>query len=437
MRREGIVERTTFTGLVAFAIGLLQFGSGFSWGRVSIGSLSLLPYLLVLVPAVPIVASTRVLLDLQPLLRSTAAFVGAFALSYLVGGGGLAEVVKLATFMLTLVTVALLVKTRRDFALGALGLILGVALLANRGLAEVEGNVRLGVGVNPFEGIASKNLYSMYALPAVFMASALVLGGHVKGWRRWGAMALGAAIALALLGSANRSGWAGLLVVPPLLAGSRKNIRLALFVVVVGSAAYLGLQHFELMEVVEQRVELTRAGYSADDLRREMYLATVPIFLSNPLVGTLLPKLDFVLGEAIMGTPEMPIGPHSVLILLVAGGGLVVLVPFVFFGRSLWRLRLGGRVLSQAQYSAQWMLRRLILLWLVRGLFSDEVLYAPAFAVAAGLLVGLGRVELRESLFASGGAAASAGGARRWAGAPSGQGASAPTLGRRPAAVTS
>lgn len=395
-RAPAAADRVSASGWLAFSIGLLQLGSGFQEARLSIAGLALLPYLLLMLPVTPVVLARRGLFGLRVLAKTMAVFFGAFLLSYAAGEGDLGAVSKLGVFLVTMLTVALLVRSGGDFRAGSMGLILGVALLATRGLSGIEDGAIIGVGVNPFEGVASKNLYSMYALPAVFLASALAVKGQIKWWQRVAVAVLGAAVALALFGSANRSGWAGLVVLPVLFAGSRRNLRVAIFMTLLVGAAYIGLQRFGLMPVMEQRIELTRSGNAGDEVRQELYLATVPIFLSNPVFGTFLPELDYELSARILGSPDLPLGPHSVVILLVAGGGLFVLVPFLYFARSLWRLELAPRSAGGGQFSAQWLLRRLMFLWLVRGIFSDEVLYAPAFAIAAGLLVGLNLVEARR-----------------------------------------
>jgi hypothetical protein len=78
------------------------------------------------------------------------------------------------------------------------------------------------------------------------------------------------------------------------------------------------------------------------------------------------------------------IDTHNVFGYIVGGFGLITTTAFFALGYSLWR-----RHRAVPSESAHVLLRYLLILWVVRGSFSREVLYAPAFFIAFGVVFGL------------------------------------------------
>jgi hypothetical protein len=73
----------------------------------------------------------------------------------------------------------------------------------------------------------------------------------------------------------------------------------------------------------------------------------------------------------------------------VAGGsGLVGLLLMLWSGFELWRWRKRGQ--RGGADEAAWLIQGLIVLWVVRGQFTRDVLFSASFAVAFGLAIGLG-----------------------------------------------
>jgi len=70
----------------------------------------------------------------------------------------------------------------------------------------------------------------------------------------------------------------------------------------------------------------------------------------------------------------------------------------VWLALELWRGDAPARR-SPYQESALALTRIFVLLWLMRGMFSREILYSPNFAIALGVILALGR---EVGLWASG-----------------------------------
>ncbi|MCC6132327.1 MAG: O-antigen ligase family protein [Acidobacteria bacterium] len=377
----------TLRGRFLFLTGLGLAGSASETWRLVILGLRAHPYLFVLLPAAIIYGVRGIARRENEVWRNWLTFVIAFSVSHVVGPWDLGQVVKLTTFLATVAATAVLARTDQDVKAGMIGLFLGVALLAAKGFDDVAAEgARLGVGINPFGNMGNKNLLSMYTAPAVFGAGALLMTSRLRRVESVLLFGAGALMVAATFGSANRSGWLTMAVIPILLVRDvRRSWRLVPFLLISIVAVNTALRQFDLMPVVDQRLILSREGYSSDEVRGDIYIQGAKIFLESPLLGTFIPRLDGELGTRLLADGMASIGPHSVIVLLLAGGGLVVAMPFALTLRSMWMLSIKD---APASASWGWILRRLLILWVVRGLFSDEVLYAPAFAILMGLLVG-------------------------------------------------
>jgi O-antigen ligase len=267
-------------------------------------------------------------------------------------------------------------------------------------LSEVaQSGVVTAYGVNPLEEVAAKNAFSLYAIPAVFLALGIFILPKSRLWQRVVFALCSAVILVVVFGSANRSGWVTMIMVPLVLLVGRVKLRVIALTVVMSLVVWVAAERLHLTKVFVDRFALTQEGYSSDDLRMEIYWLGLLIFLENPVVGALPWNVNFELARRAF-VPFPQLGTHSIVVLMVAGFGLLGTIPFVLMATEY--LRVGG---VDARAGLKALVRRpsshlmagLAFLWLVRGLFTDEVLWAPCFAIGFGLVLSLALIERRAA----------------------------------------
>lgn len=378
----------SFGGVGLLLLGLLVLGSGFLAFRPMIAGMLVHPYLILLAVIAPWILLSRIYdFPLQPLVAMSAFFT-LFVISSF-DPESQSFVAKLAAGLLTVVVVALMVRSRADFVAGVLGVAVAVGVLGYRGVvAEEEGGSRVQVVER-----ANKNNYSLYALPAMLLA------GHVVMRYKSTPKVLKTILLLSVFGmltaifmSANRSGYLGCVVVGILIFWERRFRGLLLVGIVTFLLVYW-LRHFGSTAAFEERWQATQEGVESDRERWELFKAALQTGLSNPLLGVsqggLSVRLDQVLREHIGISGG---GAHNVIGAVVGGSGLLCFVALVYLGWSLWFWSVPGRLGQPppAEFlEARLLLRCMMVLWLVRGQFTDEILYAPGFCIGLGLAIGL------------------------------------------------
>jgi O-antigen ligase len=381
-------DSLTLSGVLLFLIGLAVVGSGFRAARPDIGGLLLQPYLVPVLLAMPYVLLSR-LPDLPArVLIGFGLFTLAFVMTSL-GPSSLAIMLKLVASILTIVTIALLVRSRADLIAGATGLLLAVAALALHGLEEPD---LTGVGVQAIE-VANKNSFSLYALPALLLAGYMVLRIKPKSKVLLAvSIVCSLAVLAAIFMSGNRSGYVGAVLVGLLLVRERKFAGFLLVGLVVTVIAYYLINHGST-EILERRVNQTIEGTSSDTLRINLLKACVQIGLANPIAGVSPGNLPDEIRHN-MGTgqvEEVIVGPHNVFGLIIGGNGLLCTGCLLLLAWSLWTwppaVGRGGSTLEFIE--ARKLLRYMLILWTVRGMFNDEILYNPGFCIGLGLAMGL------------------------------------------------
>ncbi|HEV2973123.1 MAG TPA: O-antigen ligase family protein [Pirellulales bacterium] len=381
-------DTLTLNGILLFFIGLTVVGSGFRAARPEIGGLLLQPYLVPILLAMPYILLSR----LQELPTRVLLGLGLFTLSFVMtslGPASLAIMLKLVVSVLTTATIALLVRSRADLIAGATGLLLAVAALALHGLEEPD---LAGLGVKAIE-VANKNSYSMYALPALLLAGYLVLRIKPKSKVLLTlSVVCSLAVLVAIFMSGNRSGYLGAVLVALLLVRERKIAGVLLVGMVVAAIAYYLINHGST-EILERRVNQTVEGNSSDTLRINLLKACVKIGLANPIAGVSPGNLpDEIRHNMATGhVEEVIVGPHNVFGLIIGGNGLLCTGCLLLLAWSLWTwppsARRGG---STSEFiEARKLLRYMLVLWAVRGMFNDEILYNPGFCIGLGLAMGM------------------------------------------------
>jgi len=366
--------------------GLALFGSSMRATRIEVGGFFAHPALMALVFFTPFLVAPRVGRLPRGVVGSIVAVVASVSLVTLLGGSfPLGFTFKLGASGFMILATAALVTSSRAFDAGRAGLLFGVAAMAVQAL--VLGESEIGTTeFNPLQSIGNKNGFSLFALPALLLGGARIL----EPGRAWYARSveIGACIAilLALMLTANRSGWVGAAIVALALATLQRGRRLQATVAlsVIGALTAWILSTYLSTSVIEQRVELTVGGYSSDDLRRDLFVGCLRLGLENPLFGVGPQNVPMELAKLLRLTTAF--GPHNAPAYLFALGGIAVVIPFAALAVHL--LLATSRFRERA--STHRTLQLLLVLWIVRSLFTDEILYSPSFGIAFGLLLGHG-----------------------------------------------
>jgi len=383
---KSVPEKLTVHGIVLLVIGLLMATSAFERFRIPVGALQVHLYLVLMAPFFLYMVATNIREFPGVPLAALLVFCGMYIISTLSGGGfAYGEVLKICASAATLVTAALMVRSESDFSAGVIGLSVAVGFLAFFNLETAD-----RLGRNLME-TGNKNAYSLYALPAMLLAGAVLVQ------KRHSTLLINGILAVCTFGplvvifmGANRSGWLGCALIALMLMILRGfNARGVVIVGVLGYATYFAITNFGTTSVFEFRVKQTLEGSTSDVNRKALVIAALKIGMDNPVVGVSPQQLPFELGR------EMESGeysaPHNVLGQLVGGSGLICTAALAFVAISLWRLKPPGRApqISDAFKAARSVLRMMLVLWAFRGMFTAEILYSPAFSMAIGLLIGL------------------------------------------------
>jgi hypothetical protein len=379
----------SLSGIMLFAISFLVVASGFTSMRPEIMGLSLHPYLIPVALAFPLVLVMRI--HLFPFRAMCALLVFTFMYSFSVLSAGsisMGEIFKTACSVVTVVTCALLVRRRGDFVAGALGLSIAVALLAWHGLQD-EGKM----GVEAVQG-ANKNSYSLFALPALLMAGYIALRMPTVPMIVKGLLAFCTLPALAaIFMSGNRSGYLGAVLVGVMLFRDRRGRGLIFVLAIAAAVAFLLIQ-FGRTAVLDQRIKQTMEGNKSDEHRRDILVACLQIGLENPVIGISPQMLPLEIGRRTSVKHQLGlIEAHNIFAHVFAGSGTICFVALLVMGWSMWswKPRGGGKIGGNEDplRDALRMLRMMIFLWIVRGMFTREILFSPAFNIGLGLSIGL------------------------------------------------
>ncbi|MCK6546321.1 O-antigen ligase family protein [Myxococcota bacterium] len=386
------VDRVTLSGwLLAFAAVLIAASASREM-RIAVGSLLIHPVNLALLP---LMLFLPVRLRQAPLafLGGIVLFTACFAISAMVEPGGLDPTVKMVASSLTVIVAVIAIRTEADLRAAGTALALAAFLIGARAFAT-EG-LRGLAGANPMEGIGNKNAYSIYALPGLLFAVHLVMLPNTSKRLKMILVPCIVGILFTLLSTANRSGWLGAIMIAGIfgLRAVRGSRNITIFVAVLALSGYVGSK-FGNIEMLEHRIRQTQYGQTADSMRRDLIVTSFEIFLESPLMGVSPQRLGLELGRRAP-MKARAYDSHNVFAGIIGGGGLLVLIPFVVLGLWLWRRPRAVSMLpaTSPPRDAHFLLRAMVAVLVVRGLFTAEVLYNPAAALGLGAVVGLCNVR--------------------------------------------
>jgi O-antigen ligase len=383
----------TINGIIAFLSGIAVFGSGFGSLRPTIGGLLLHPCMIPLLVSLPVTVYLRIGKFPPRILSGLAVFTAMYCISALGQTIALGEIAKSISAAVMIVGTALLIRTRTDFVAGTLGFTIAIGLLAFRTLQAPD----VGDVINPID-VANKNSFSIYALPAILLAGAVALQLPKLSWLIKGPLVLlGLVAAVSILTSGNRSGWLGVVVVGVLLVKDRK-MGGALLVLVLAAAASYWITNFGDTRVAEQRIKDTEKGRTSDNLRLWLFRTSFAIALENPLVGVSPQQLPFELGRRVTTSTRFNfVDPHNVFGHVVGGSGLICFAALLYTGWAMWKWPLPKTARKEPTGRMFWAsirtMHSMLILWMVRGMFTREILYNPGACIGLGLVIGWCMVE--------------------------------------------
>jgi O-antigen ligase len=378
----------SLSGYYLFVMGLLLMASAFDWLRADIGGLKLHPALVLVALALPFIVLSRLQLFPWKTLLGMAIFVGMYVFSSLGPGMEKGEVIKLIASVATIVVCALMIRRPGDLTAAVLGMSIGVALLAIRGILTVGDNP---LGVTAFEG--NKNVYSFFALPTILLACFIIVSqGRASLFTKYILFCCTTVSTLAIFMSGNRSGWLGCIVIAALLLKGRRAksaLFVAVFVAVVAGLIF-GMGR---TDVVTSKLQQMEKGKDRDFVRVDIFLTCIELGLTNPVAGVSPQELPILVGRRLQLQYKLDyIQAHNVIGQIIGGSGLICFAAFLYIGWSLIAIQ---PLLPEGSYDrarfveARSLVRMMLCIWLVRGLFSEEIIFSPGFSMGIGMAVGI------------------------------------------------
>lgn len=379
--------RSNLNAFMLFIVGFSLAGSGFSLLRINFLGLRVHTYLMVVGAFFPLLAVTRLHLIPSKVLFELTAFASLYFVTTIPGGVDYGEGIKIFAAVATIITMAMLVRSRNDFVAGVLGMCLAVGVLAVKGL---ESDIGATAGLEVMQE-TNRNAYSLYALPAILLGShVLIRGKHDSIIYK---VLIGGSIlvsCIVILLSLNRSGWLGIGLIIIMMLRARSLKAAVIFTVVGGLVGAILFTVFSTQSI-QNRVLDTRYGLKSDSLRWQLFVTSMSIGLENPLLGVSPQELPFELARKL-GEKNAYISPHNMYAHIAGGSGYVALFLLLHIGYMLatrkpqFPLDISSQIGFRHARSA---MRMLLVLWFVRAAFTNEIIYSPGFCMAIGLALGL------------------------------------------------
>ncbi len=171
---------------------------------------------------------------------------------------------------------------------------------------------------------------------------------------------------------------------------------IALMTLLVGAIAAIvvfWIMNFGSHEVFDERMRQTVEGNTSDRLRRDLLLTCIEIGLQNPIIGVSPQQLPVEIGRRLSVLyHDSYLDSHNVYAHILGGSGVICLGALLAFGWSIyaWKPHDGRSIEGQDDplYDARRLMRMLVVLWAVRGIFTREILYNPSFNIVLGLCIG-------------------------------------------------
>jgi len=266
------------------------------------------------------------------------------------------------------------------------------------GLYGMQSTFTSATGVEALD-VGNKNAFSLFVLPSVLLCGYLFFEMPVqnKALRTLlKTICVGAigACALAIFLSGNRSGYLGCVVIGAMVLKEKKLYGLLLVALMAAGVVYL-MMSLQKTDVFQERWNQTFVKKNeSDELRGHILLACFKIGLEYPITGVSANKLPTHIGAIVGGEHAgmNVIESHNVFAHIWAGSGILCFAGLCYVAWTLWFMpppRNKADLPLAAEFKgAQRLLRMMVLLWMIRGMFTSNILYNPGFSMGLGLAIG-------------------------------------------------
>jgi hypothetical protein len=320
------------------------------------------------------------------------AFVAVFCAVTLFAGFSFGELAKIGLFWLLIVVFAGSIDDADDARSAALGFALSMGLVSLHALALGPSGDK---GINPFAGVSNDNGFSVYALPALLLAGHYLLDKETPQRQRIIFTLCAGAILVATFSTPNRSGFVGVIAVVLLLVARGRSARDVVAITVLGIVMYWGFTTFGDQSALDFELHGDEKKQSDLDSRREILQGAVEVGFEQPLTGVGPQNVPEALGAHMAGSDKVIKGrlePHNVIGYVAAGGALPLFLVSVALALALWTRPAEWVALGppdDEEKAARGLLRIVLMLFIIRGMFTHEVLTTPSFPIAIGIALGL------------------------------------------------
>jgi hypothetical protein len=378
----------SFSGCYLFLMGLLLMASAFDWLRADIGGLKLHPALVLVGVALPFIVLSRLQLFPWKVLLGMGIFVGMYIFSALGPSMDKGQMVKLISSVVTIVVCALLIQRPADAVAGVLGMSIGVSLLALRGILSAGDSA---LGVTAFG--ENKNLYSFYALPTILLACFIIVSsGRTSLFVKYILFCCTTVSTLAIFMSGNRSGWLGCFMIILLMLKGRQAktaLIIATFVFIVAGLIFgLGKS-----DIITSKIQQMKKGNERDTIRLDIFLTCLELGITHPIAGVSPQELPVAVGRQLQLQYKLDfVNAHNVIGQIIGGSGLICFAALLYIAWSMCTIQpsLSNGLYDHTRFKeARSLLRMMLVIWIVRGIFSEEILFSPGFSMGIGIAMGL------------------------------------------------
>jgi len=396
----------TFTlhGRWGFAVACLLVFSVSAEYRLPLAGLLVHPYLFML-PLAFVFADFR-LFDLpRPVLHSLFAFLIIFSLASLQNTNPFSEPFKVAASLLTFIFFSQTVKSEKDLRWVSTGFVACALVIGVRGfLIGEEGEVSRLSGINALEGLGNKNAQSLYTLPGIFLALLLAEKQFNRGQLiKFGLTVLALFIVVVeLFLSANRSGWISLIVILIVyFFYGGLNFRTILLTAILGTFTYIAVVYFA-RDIFEHKREQTLEGYASDVGRQRLATEAFKVGLESPLFGIGHDELHRQMALRVVGqNKRYPLmDTHILWGYLFGATGIFSLVAFLWFLLALGRKAAPPTTHLRSLRRARLLVVGFVALFIVRAMFTREILYSPTFMGGLGLIYSYYQMQVEHARLA-------------------------------------
>ncbi len=402
MRQQVNSAQLSNSGKWAFILSLLLVFSISAEYRVVVSGLLIHPFLLALPLAIFFTGdiqsvSNRVTIPLF-------VFFFLFSVGSLQNDNPLLEIFKVGSSVITFLFFASSVKSEKDFRWISWGFVMVAFAIGIIGFSlgqEIGGGKRLE-GINSLEGLGNKNAQSLFTLPGLFLGVWLLLT-YIRRTKWVAAGTLIVAIffiTVQLFLSANRSGWLGLAVIFIsffFYSGFRRTT------IFIGAGiiffAYLAIEKYA-SDIVERKREQTVGGYASDEGRQLLMKESFLVGIAHPILGIGKDELHREMARRLrvnrIGIKL--VDTHFLFGYIFGATGLFALLAFLFFLLRLMDKERLVPLYSKVQLDRiHFMVISFVMLFVIRSIFSREILYSPTFIGGLGLVYGYYKMKARNA----------------------------------------